>query len=153
MIQQLNYSISDIHKAVCYHYDLNELELFKRTRYAKWREPRQLFHYLCRNVNSANAPRNSLYVIARYFSEVTDHIYNHATVINSLNTIQNLIDVKDPKIMHDMSCVIKILEAKDRKNKINFKATKNLILKRLIDTNNNLELKKELKTCLRLFYN
>lgn len=69
-------------KVICKHFDLTTSELFKKSRKRKYVEPRQLFHYLCMKYCKA-----TLYQVASYGD------MDHSTVLHSIKTVSNLIEV------------------------------------------------------------
>lgn len=75
-----------IHKEITDYYNLNLEYIFQDSGERKVVEKRQLFHYLCKKLN----PKLPSGVIGRY-----GLIKDHATVLYSIRTIENLLDV-DP---------------------------------------------------------
>lgn len=82
-----------IHKAICDFYGLELVYIFKDVRETQVVEKRQLFHYLCNKFKVASLTKIGGYCNVRQ--------YNHATVLNSIKTISNLIDV-DPKLKKEV---------------------------------------------------
>lgn len=75
----------DIIKAVCAEFSIDVLDISKPTRKAEIMQPRQMAQYVIRKVYPALALKQ----IAMFFGKG-----DHSTVINSVNTIQNLIDTE-----------------------------------------------------------
>ena len=79
-----------IHKAVCIYFNLELIDLFKRTRKRKILVPRQWFHYLSRELNPKYLL--SLNEIGCYFEFATNDSWDHASIIHSCKQISGHID-------------------------------------------------------------
>ncbi len=78
-------SIETIEQVVCRYFKINPIILFDTARKRSVVEYRQTFHYLCKLYT-----KDSLRKIGDYRKSG----YHHATVLNSFNKIQNMVDTE-----------------------------------------------------------
>lgn len=98
--------ISDV---ICDYFQVDDkLLIFKPTRNRDYIMRRQWFHYFARILNPEHTV--SLNTIGAYYSDITRHRYNHATILHSVRKIKGYLDVskKDREIKSDIYLLIKL---------------------------------------------
>lgn len=83
--------LSIIHDVVCDHFKISKIGLFEKTKKGSVTNARQWFHYLSRILNPTTIISSNF--IGDYYSEITGNSLNHATVLHSVKTVKNCIDV------------------------------------------------------------
>lgn len=83
---------SIIADAVCEYFEVNDkIDIFKQTRKREVITQRQWFHYFARLLNPEHIISYSS--IGAYYSDLTGHAYDHATVLHSVRKIKGFLDV------------------------------------------------------------
>ena len=100
---------SVIADSVCEYFEVNDkLDIFKQTRKREVITQRQWFHYFARTLNPEHIVSSS--TIGAYYSDLTGHAYDHATILHSVRKIKGYIDVsrQDREIKKDINLLINI---------------------------------------------
>lgn len=98
----MNNELQIIHLSVCEFFKIEKADLFKISRKNEIVLPRQLFHYLCRNLIKKITNRE----IAEYFSEENGRIFRPDLIIHSCKVINNYLSY-DLKIQ-EMETLLKL---------------------------------------------
>jgi hypothetical protein len=88
-----------IHNEIATYYRMDLDTMFVRTRIREIIEKRQLFHYLAKKLN-VKYHKVTLAFIAKYGGNM-----NHATVLNSIKTVENLI-ATEPQFAREVEEII-----------------------------------------------
>lgn len=88
--------ISDV---VCEYFNIDKVDLFKKTRQREIVFKRQMFYYQSRKWNPKFEV--GLHTIGLYYSDVTNNIFDHAAVYHSCNKIKNLMDVYPSVVLYE----------------------------------------------------
>lgn len=96
--------ISDV---ICDYFEINDkILIFKPTRKREFILRRQWFHYFARTLNPEQIVSGA--TIGDYYSDLTGHSFDHATILHSVKKIKGYIDVskKDREIKEDILLLI-----------------------------------------------
>lgn len=103
-----NVSLAIILDAVCEYFGIeNKTDVFDKTNKREVVIKRQWFHYFACELTLRYDVSYS--IIGRFYKDITNVFYDHATVMHSRNTIQNFIDVSrlDKQTYNDILAIIK----------------------------------------------
>lgn len=96
--------ISDV---ICDYFEINDkILIFKPTRKIEYILRRQWFYYFARTLNPEHIVSGR--IIGEYYSDVTGHTFDHATILHAVRKIKGYIDVskKDREIKKDIALLI-----------------------------------------------
>ena len=92
---------------ICEYFELNDkLTIFQKNRKKEIIRYRQWFHYFARTMNPEHIVSSTS--IGAYYSDVSLHKYDHATILHSVRKIKGYLDVskQDREIKSDISYII-----------------------------------------------
>lgn len=136
-------AIDDIMKVIEFEFDLSREDLLMQTRVRSIVEPRQIYHYIASKLN----PRMSLNAIAKTTNQT------HATVINSIRAVNNLLDTKITFKAELRLITIKCIDYCTAKtiDTENLNVLKSEIINKIKNSNSKTELMMELKDATVLY--
>jgi len=99
--------LSVIHEVVCEYFEIDKMQLFKKTKVRNVILARQFFQYLCRTLNPEYIVTSSY--IGKYYSDVTGNSSDHATILHSAKVVKNYIEIyndykeMEKDLIHDIN--------------------------------------------------
>lgn len=99
-------SISEIIKAICFHYRIDEYELFSTSRKKHLVFPRMMFYYMARRYTLLSF--NEIAQVPTKYGR--ENPMCHSTVLLGSTRISNFLDVRDKEIEKDFYLIDDLLQ-------------------------------------------